>query len=101
MEGPLFRAIDRHGNVASRRLSDQSVARIVKRALKAAGKNPEVVARFAGHSLRVGLVTSAAMAGASERSIQEQTGHKSLIILRRYIRDGNLFRDNAAAKTGL
>jgi integrase len=97
-EGPLFRAVDRHGNVSETRLSDQTVARVVKRALKAAGKEAE---KFAGHSLRAGLATQAAMGGASERSIQDQTGHKSLIILRRYIRDGNLFRENAAAKTGL
>ncbi len=81
-----------------RKLSDQTVARVVKRALVAAGRNAE---RFAGHSLRAGLATQAAMGGASERSIQEQTGHKSLIMLRRYIRDGSLFRENAAAKTGL
>ena len=54
-----------------------------------------------GHSLRSGLATSAAIAGASERSIQQQTGHKSLMVLRRYIRDASLFRENAAAKLGL
>ena len=97
-EGPLFRAVDRHGKVSESRLSDQTVARVVKRALREAGRNAE---RFAGHSLRAGLATQAAMGGASERSIQEQTGHKSLMMLRRYIRDGNLFRENAAAKTGL
>lgn len=97
-DGPLFRAVDRHGNVSAERLSDQTVARVVKRALKASGRDAE---KFAGHSLRAGLATQAAMGGASERSIQEQTGHKSLIMLRRYIRDGSLFRENAAAKTGL
>jgi site-specific recombinase XerD len=96
--GPLFRAVDRHSKVSGERLSDQTVARVVKRALTAAGRNAE---GFAGHSLRAGLATQAAMGGASERSIQDQTGHKSLIMLRRYIRDGNLFRENAAAKTGL
>jgi site-specific recombinase XerD len=101
LTGPLFRAVDRHGNVSRERLSDQSVARVVKRALKAAGRDAEAVAKFAGHSLRAGLATSAAMAGASERSIQDQTGHKSLTILRRYIRDGSLFRENATATVGL
>ena len=47
------------------------------------------------------LVTQAAMSGVSERAIQEQSGHKSLLVLRRYIRDGSLFRENAAAKVGL
>ena len=97
-DGPLFRGVDRHGNVSPERLSDQMVARIVKRSLRATGKE---ASSFAGHSLRAGLATQAAMSGVSERAIQDQTGHKSLPILRRYIRDGSLFRENAAAKVGL
>ena len=54
--------------------------------------------RFAGHSLRAGHATSAAIAGASERSIMAQTGHRSVEMVRRYIRDGNLFRENSAGK---
>ena len=79
-------------------LSDRMVARIVKRCVEKAGYD---ASHFAGHSLRAGLATAAAMAGASERSIQNQTGHKSLVTLRRYIRDGSLFKDNAAGKVGL
>jgi integrase len=56
---------------------------------------------YSGHSLRAGLATSAAIAGASERAIMNQTGHKSAAMVRRYIRDGSLFRDNAAARVGL
>lgn len=96
--GPLFRGVDRHGRLSSERLSDQTVAKVVKRSLTAAGKEASA---FAGHSLRAGLATQAAMAGVSERAIQEQTGHKSLPVLRRYIWDGSLFRENAAAKVGL
>ena len=97
-EGGLFREVTRHGKVQETNLSDQTVARVVKRALRAAGKNAE---NFSGHSLRAGLATAAAMAGVNEREIQAQTGHKSLLVLRRYIRDGSLFRENAAAKVGL
>jgi site-specific recombinase XerD len=96
--GPLFRPIDRHGNLRPRRLTDQSVALVVKRAVRAAGLDPSV---YAGHSLRSGLATAAAQAGVSERAIMEQTGHKSLPIVRRYIRRGSLFTENAAAKVGL
>jgi integrase len=96
--GPIFRAVDRHGNVADTRLTDQSVALIVKRCAKAAGLDPET---YAGHSLRSGLATAAAMADVSERAIMAQTGHKSLPMVRRYIRDGSLFRSNAAAAVGL
>ncbi len=96
--GPLFQAVDRHGNLLPGRLSDQGVARAVKRAARAAGLDP---ALYAGHSLRAGLATAAAAAGVSERAIMAQTGHKSLPMVRRYIRGGSLFRENAAAEVGL
>ncbi len=51
--------------------------------------------------LRAGLVTQAETSGFSERAIQDQSGHRSLAVMRRYIRDGSLFRENAAAKVGL
>jgi len=97
-EGPIFRPINRHGKMAAIRLSGAAVADIVKRYVGAVGLDS---ATFAGHSLRSGLATSAAMAGASERSIMNQTGHRSLNMVRRYIRDGSLFRDNAVAGLGL
>lgn len=98
-EGALFRAVNiRHGQIQPEGLSDRTVARVVKRALLATGKECE---NFAGHSLRAGLATAAAQAGVNERAIQNQTRHKSLLVLRRYIRDGSLFRENAAAKVGL
>jgi site-specific recombinase XerD len=97
-EGPLFRAVNKHGDVSDKRLSDQVVADVVKRSLRAAGKSAK---KYAAHSLRAGLITQAAIAGVSERAIQDQSGHKSLAVMRRYIRDGSLFRENAAAKVGL
>lgn len=97
-EGPLFRHVNRHGQMQPGRLSDRAVALIVKRYAVAAGLD---VTRYSGHSLRAGFATSAAIAGASERSIMAQTGHRSTSMLRRYIRDANLFRDLAAAKLGL
>lgn len=96
--GPIFRGFTKHGHVRATRLTDQVVAAVVKKYVSAIGKDPK---RFAGHSLRAGLATAAAIAGVSERAIQDQTGHKSLLMLRRYIRDGSLFRDNAAGKVGL
>jgi site-specific recombinase XerD len=96
--GSLFRAIDRHGNIAAGRLGDRGVALIVKRRAEAAGIDPCTVS---GHSLRAGLATSAAAAGVSERAIAATTGHKSMTVLRGYIRDGSLFTENAAAAVGL
>ncbi len=98
VEGPIFRPLTRHGAILPGRLSDKAVALVVKRAALAAGLDPR---RYAGHSLRSGLATSAAAAGASERAIMNQTGHKSLTVARRYIRAGSLFRENAAAALGL
>lgn len=97
-EGPLFRSVNKHGDVSDRRLSDQVVADVVKRSLVAAGKSAR---KYAAHSLRAGLITQAAMAGVSERAIQDQSGHKSLAVMRRYIREGSLFLENAASKVGL
>lgn len=98
VSGPLFRKVNRYGNVEENRLCDRTVALIVKRAAESAGFDGN---RFAGHSLRSGLATSAAAAGASERTIMAQTGHKSVEVVRRYIREGNLFRENAVTFTGL
>ncbi len=97
-EGPLFRSVNRHGKALARRLSPADVARIVKKLAKQAGLDP---AKYAGHSLRAGHATSAAASGASERSIMNQTGHRSVQMVRRYIREGNLFRENSAGRLGL
>jgi len=91
-------AVDRLGRIRPTRLADRDVARIVKRTAQLAGLDP---ARYAGHSLRAGLATSAAAAGVEERQIMAQTRHKSVTVARRYIRDGSLFRSNAAGQVGL
>jgi site-specific recombinase XerD len=96
--GPLFRSLNRHGKVQAGRLSGIDVARVVKKLAERAGLD---AAKYAGHSLRAGHATSAAIAGASERSIMNQTGHRSVQMVRRYIRDGSLFRENSAGKLGL
>lgn len=97
-EGPLFRSINRHGQMQAGALSDKAVALVVKRWADAAGLDPS---QYAGHSLRAGLATAAAQAGVAERVIMVQTGHKSTDMVRRYIREGSLFRENAAAEVGL
>ena len=91
--GPLLREVDRGGRVGNGRLSDRSVARIVKGAAARVGIDPGSVA---GHSLRAGLATSAAAAGAPERSIMRTTGHRSEATLRRYIRAATVFEDSAS-----
>ena len=95
--GRLLRSVDRHGRVGDG-LSDKAVALVVKRRAEAAGLDP---ALFSGHSLRAGLATSAAAHGLEERDIQRQTRHRSVAVLRRYIRDGALFRANVSGKIGL
>jgi integrase len=94
---PLFVAIRPDGRPTGVPLSDKHVARLVKRVADAAG----LAGDYSGHSLRAGFATAAAAAGASERSIMAQTGHKSLIIARGYIRPAQLFDDNAAAVAAL
>ncbi len=97
--GPLFPAIGRWGReVTGKPICDRQLAKIIRRLAAQAGLDPEV---FSGHSLRSGLAASAAGGGASERSIMEQTRHRSLKQVRRYIRRGSLFKENAAARSGL
>ncbi|MDO9714168.1 tyrosine-type recombinase/integrase [Paracraurococcus lichenis] len=96
--GPLFVGINKAGRRGTEPLSDKAVALVVKAAVTAAGYNAKV---YSGHSLRSGFATSAARAGVPEAHIQIQTRHKSLPVLRGYIRRGSLFNDNAAAKVGL
>jgi integrase len=96
--GPIFRRIDRWSNVGGNALAPGAVAEIVKKRVEAVGFDP---AQFAGHSLRAGLATAAAQAGASELSIMATTRHRSSQMVQRYIRRGNLFRRNAATAAGL
>jgi integrase len=97
-EGPAFRPVDRHGRIAVTRLSGQAVALVLKRHASRAGLDPGEVA---GHSLRAGLATSAAAAGVPESVIAATTGHRGTAMLRRYIREGSLFCENAADAVGL
>ncbi len=97
-EGPVFRSVNRHGNLQTGRLSDKAVALVVKRCAEAAGLDSS---KYSGHSLRAGMATSAAAAGCSERKIMDQTGHRSTAMVRKYIRGGSLFLDNASASLGL
>jgi site-specific recombinase XerD len=97
--GYLFTRIGRWGGeVTGAPLSDHQLARIIKRLARQAGLDADA---FSGHSLRSGLATAAAEGGATERAIMDQTRHRSLKQVRKYIRRGSLFRDNAAAKSGL
>ena len=93
MREDQFRPVDRHGKISNERLSGDAVAEVVRDSLIAAGIN---ATGYSGHSLRAGLATSAAQAGVSAWKIRQQTGHASDAMLARYIRDGELFTDNAA-----
>jgi hypothetical protein len=94
--GPIFRPINKAGIVAATRLSDRSVANIVKAYAGSAGFD---ATRFSGHSLGSGFPTSAAGKGASIFKMMDVSRHKSVETLRGYVRDAELFKDHAG--TGL
>ena len=77
------------------KISDKSVALIIKRYAEKAGLD---ASRYAGHSLRSGFATTAAEFGAEERNIMAMTGHKTTQMVRRYIQEANLFKNNALNK---
>ena len=93
--GPLFRRFTKGSKLSDNRLTDQTVALIIKKYLELAGVESK---NYSGHSLRSGFATSAAEAGAEERSIMEMTGHKSTEMVRRYIKEANLFKNNPLNK---
>ena len=93
--GPLFRRFTKGSKLSNNRLSDQTVALLIKDYLKIAGIESK---NYSGHSLRSGFATSAAESGAEERSIMAMTGHKSTEMVRRYIKEANLFKNNALNK---
>ena len=90
--GPLFRRFSKGSRLTDNRLTDQTVALLIKKYLKLAGIESK---NYSGHSLRSGFATSAAESGAEERSIMAMTGHKSTEMVRRYIKEANLFKNNA------
>ena len=93
--GPIFRRFNKGSALTQKRLTDQSVVLLMKEYLNLVGiENKD----FAGHSLRSGFATVAAGSGADERSIMAMTGHKTTQMVRRYIREVNLFKNNALNK---
>ena len=93
--GPLFRRLSKGSKISNNRLTDQTVAILIKKYLQIAGVDNK---EYSGHSLRSGFATSAAESGAEERSIMAMTGHKSTEMVRRYIKEANLFKNNALNK---
>jgi site-specific recombinase XerD len=93
--GPVFRSFVKGSKLSENRLTDQTVALLIKEYLNLAGIDNK---NFSGHSLRSGFATSAAESGVEERSIMAMTGHKSTEMVRRYIKQANLFKNNALNK---
>ncbi|HIO51320.1 MAG TPA: site-specific integrase, partial [Pelagibacteraceae bacterium] len=95
ISGPIFRKFNKGFNLSDNRLTDQSVALLLKSYLTEAGIENK---NYSGHSLRSGFATVSAESGADERSIMAMTGHKTTQMVRRYIKEANLFKNNALNK---
>ena len=93
--GPIFRRFVKGSKLSENRLTDQTVALLIKEYLGLAGIDSK---NYSGHSLRSGFATSAAESGVEERNIMAMTGHKSTEMVRRYIKEANLFKNNALNK---
>ena len=94
-DGPIFRRFTKGCSLTSNRLTDQSVVLLIKSYLELAGIENK---NYSGHSLRSGFATVSAESGADERSIMAMTGHKTTQMVRRYIKEANLFKNNALNK---
>ena len=93
--GPIFRRFTKGLLLTDKRLTDQSVVLLIKEYLNLVGVDNK---NFSGHSLRSGFATVAAESGADERSIMAMTGHKTTQMVRRYIKEANIFKNNALNK---
>tara|TARA_Y100001958_G_C21223373_1_gene548727 strand:- start:1298 stop:2251 length:954 start_codon:yes stop_codon:yes gene_type:complete len=93
--GPIFKRFAKGLSLTDKRLTDQSVVLLIKEYLNLAGIESK---NFSGHSLRSGFATVAAESGADERSIMAMTGHKTTQMVRRYIKEANIFKNNALNK---
>ena len=93
--GPIFRRFSKGLSLTNDRLTDQSVVLLIKKYLNLAGIENK---NYSGHSLRSGFATVAAESGADERSIMATTGHKTTQMVRRYIKEANIFKNNALDK---
>ena len=93
--GPIFRRFSKSFKLSDNRLTDQSVVLLIKNYLSLAGIENK---NYSGHSLRSGFATVTAESGADERSIMTMTGHKTTQMVRRYIKEANLFKNNALNK---
>ena len=93
--GAIFRKFNKGFSLNDNRLTDQTVALLIKNYLSAAGIENK---NYSGHSLRSGFATVSAESGADERSIMAMTGHKTTQMVRRYIKEANLFKNNALNK---
>ena len=93
--GPIFRKFNKGFNLSNLRLTDQTIALLIKDYLNKAGFDSK---SYSGHSLRSGFASVTAEAGADERSIMAMTGHKTTQMVRRYIREANIFKNNALNK---
>ena len=96
--GPVFRRFSKGSKLSKKKLTDQTIALLIKKYLELAGIESK---NYSGHSLRSGFATSAAESGAEERNIMAMTGHKSTEMVRRYINEANLFKNNALNKIKL
>jgi integrase len=91
MSGALFRYA-REKRLFPARMTVQAAQNVVKHYAAQLGYDPK---DFAGHSLRAGFVTSAALRNAPEEAIAKQTGHRSIVVLRSYIRRATIWERNA------
>ena len=92
--GPLFRRVDRWGNLGNAALSHQAIVDIIKANVQATGTDPK---DYSGHSLRSGLITSAAEAGANLLKIMDISRHTNVGMVRRYVRDADMWNNHAAS----
>jgi len=97
VSGPIFRGVDRHGNISKEGLSGRTVARIVQDRAKQAGLN---AASFGGHSLRSGFLTEVGLQGKSLLDGMALSRHKTVQVAAGYHQAGAALHNKTASLAG-
>jgi integrase len=99
--GPLFRKVNRWGGVEETALVPDAVRHILLKRAKQAGLSATLWERLSPHSLRAGFITAAYKAGVADEEIMAHSRHRSVAVMRKYVRRAKLSADSPAGKVGL
>ena len=99
--GPVFRKVNRWGDVEPAALHPDAVRQILRRRAAQAGLTVSGLERLSPHGLRAGFITEAYRQGARDEEIMDRIRHRDLRTMRGYVRRAKLLSESLVKKLGL